>query len=141
MSDTATTNGRGDIKVLLEAPARKNGPFTARFVNGAGELHADRIHPDDADKRNRLARKVAELHLGRRPDSGKGGADKAADELAGRIDDAILQKWQQARRETTRPAEPVSPAYLVRHGRLCRRRYSKDGESVEPLCNFDARIL
>lgn len=36
--------------------------------------------------------------------------------------------------------KPSGP-YLIEHGRVCRRRFGKDGEVfTEPLCNFVARI-
>jgi hypothetical protein len=40
------------------------------------------------------------------------------------------------------PREELEPdgQYLVSAGRLCRRRQTKDGPIVEPLCNFAARV-
>jgi hypothetical protein len=38
--------------------------------------------------------------------------------------------------------EEIDPAgpYLARGGRLCRRRQTRDGEVIDPLCNFVAKV-
>jgi hypothetical protein len=49
---------------------------------------------------------------------------------------ATVEDFDAAAREELEPDGP----YLVTAGRLCRRRQTKDGPIVEPLCNFAARV-
>src|SRR5579871_5767608 len=74
-------------------------------------------------------------------------------------EELLEQKWHAARDEeekkrkeeestqsqpseaTTAATDPAYP-YLVEHGRICRRCFGRGGEeSIEPLCNFTAKIV
>jgi hypothetical protein len=129
----------------LEVVAPVNGRVhkaSIKAYNPEGTVaYTDRANLTEAAERRKAAKRMAETLKLR--NAAKVEADLEQAWTAG----VEAQRRQQEAEKSAPPASKPpaenqqSGAYFVEHGRICRRRFGKDGEVfTEPLCNFAAKI-
>ncbi len=57
------------------------------------------------------------------------------------LHEAIEERVTANGHDTKPSSTAVDERYVVHEGRICERRFDRNGERMEPLCNFDARIV
>jgi hypothetical protein len=95
------------------------------------EITSAKINPQDSFERLKLGKYWEEEGYGK------------AEELARAIDKSWCKKVREVREQGEKDTEPKSvpgACYVVKNGCICRRRFDRDGECLEPLCNFVATI-
>ena len=129
------------FKASVNGRARK-ADVTVTDENG-NLCTTDQVQAFDGEERRKLIKRLAK-RLKVDPERLEEPVELAWAAEAARL--AKAKKAEEAAKANT-PETPDSPdsvtgEYLVAGGKICRRKYTRDGERViDPLCNFTARIV
>jgi hypothetical protein len=129
------------FKVNFRAELNGHPRRAAVTVTGDDDkiITTDKVQAFDGEQRDKLSKRLAK-RLKVTPEEVEAVLEPRWAEEANRL--AELEKAQAEAPPETPDSPDCNEVYLVSGGRICRRRYTRDGARVtEPLCNFTARIV